>query len=151
MTETFAIQSDIALLPVVEERLFHFCHECHVGDCFSAVSVALLQAVSNAIVHGNGSDASKQVGITFTTCRGGIAIEVADEGRGFDFERYGELPVGIETPGEGIFVMKSLADRMEYSDQGRRVRMEFVVDGIAPTDTLERIAVLRSHFATVAA
>lgn len=151
MTETFAIQSDISMLPVVEERLFHFCHECHAGDCFSTVSVATLQAVANAIVHGNGSDASKHVSLTFDTCRGGIAVEVADEGRGFNFGRYGNLPVGDEEKGEGIFVMKSLADRMEYSDGGRKVRMEFVVAGIAPSDTLERIAILQGHFATVAA
>ena len=42
MTETFVIQSDIALLPSVEERLFHFCQLCHVGNYYSAVSVAAL-------------------------------------------------------------------------------------------------------------
>ena len=151
MTESFVIQSDIAVLPAVEERLFHLCRECNVGNYYSAVSVAALQAVENAIVHGNGSDACKSVTVTFGTCRGGIFVEITDEGNGFDFSQYGMLPSGEETVGEGIFVMKSLADKMTFSDGGRVVRLEFEVSGIDPADALERIAILQERFATVAA
>lgn len=151
MTESFVIQSDAESMPLVEERLFHFCQECHVGDCCSAVSVATLQAVENAIVHGNASNPERNVELTFGTCRGGLFVEVADEGSGFDYERYGNLPSDGQPTGEGIFVMKSLSDRMTFSEGGRRVRMEFLVEGIAPADALERIAVLREHFSLVAA
>lgn len=145
MTEQFVIQSDIALLPEVEERLFHFCGDCNIGNYYSAVSVAALQAVENAIVHGNGNDATKKVTIAFGNCRGGVFVEVSDEGSGFDFSRFGQLPSDDEMSGEGIFVMKSLADKLEYSDGGRRVRMEFVVSGIDPAEAMERIAVLQSR------
>lgn len=151
MKEMFVIQSDTANLPSVEERIFHFCHECNVGDYHSAVSVAALQAVENAIVHGNGGDASRRVTVECGTCRGGIYVEVVDEGQGFDFGRYGDLPADDSERGEGIFVMKSLADRMTFSEGGRRVRLEFVVSGIAPADSLQRIALMQEHFATVAA
>ena len=150
MTEHFVIQSDIALLPTVEERLFHFCHECHVGNYYAAVSVAVMQSVENAIVHGNGCDATKEVGLTFGTCRGGLFAEVADQGAGFDPSAYGGLPADGLTEGEGIFVMRQLADRLAYSDGGRRVRLEFTVDGIDPADALERVAVLRQHRVAVA-
>ena len=145
MTEQFVIQSTTDSLPEVEERLFHFCHECHVGNYYSAVSVATLQAVENAVVHGNGSDPAKQVALSFGTCRGGIFVEVCDQGGGFDFGRYGDLPTADQSTGEGIFVMRRLADRMTYSEGGRRVRLEFIVAGIDPADALERIAVLRAH------
>lgn len=145
MTETFVIQSDIAVLPSVGERIFHFCRECNVGNYYSAVSVAALQAVENSIVHGNDNDVKKSVSITLGTCRGGLFAEVADEGRGFDFSVFGDLPTGDELRGEGIFVMKSLADKMEYSDGGRRVRMEFIVSGIDPAEAMERVAVLQSR------
>ena len=151
MTESFVIQSDIANMPSVEERLFHFCRECNVVNYYSAVSVAVMQAVENAIVHGNDSDAEKQVSVTFGTCRGGIFAEVKDEGHGFDFSRFGQLPSGDQTSGEGIFIMKSLADRMTFSDGGRVVHLEFEVSGIDPADALERIAILQERFATVAA
>lgn len=151
MTESFVIQSDIAILPEVEERLFHFCRLCNVGSYYLTLSVATLQAVENAIVHGNASDPSRQVALSFATCRGGISVEVADEGSGFDFEKYGSFPVEGSGRGEGIFVMKSLADRMTFSEGGRRVRMEFDVNGIDPADALERVARLQEHFAPVAA
>ncbi len=151
MTESFVIQSDIANLPQVEERLFHFCHENNVGNYYSAVSVAVMQAVENSIVHGNESDSSKKVSLMFDTCRGGICAEVSDEGRGFDFRQYGNLPSGESTQGEGIFIMKSLADRMTFSDEGRKVRLEFDVAGIDPSDALERASVLQAHFSLVAA
>ena len=47
--------------------------------------------------------------------------------------------------------MRSLADNMSYSEGGRQVRLEFVVEGIDPADALERVSVLRQHFAVVAA
>ena len=149
MTESFIIQSDVANLPQVEERVFHFCRECNVGNYYSAVSVAALQAVENAIVHGNGSDASKAVTISMGTCRGGVYVEVNDEGSGFDYTQFGSLD--DDTQGEGIFVMRSLSDRMTFSDGGRQVRMEFDVAGIDPADALERASVLQAHFALVAA
>lgn len=151
MMETFVIQSDVANMPMVEDRLFHFCRQCNVGNYYSAVSVATMQAVENAIVHGNASDAGKQVSVTFGTCRGGIFTEVKDEGAGFDFEHYGTLPMGEKLQGEGIFVMKQLADRMIFSEGGRSVRLEFEVAGIDPLQAMERIAVLNGHFAMVAA
>lgn len=150
MTEQFVIQSDIALMPSVEERLFHFCHLCHVGNYYSAVSVAVLQAVENAIVHGNNRDRVKLVTLTMGTCRGGLFVEVADQGEGFDHTRYGDLRVDGQPEGEGIFIMRRLADRVSFADEGRRVRMEFSVAGIDPADAMERAAVLRNHWALVA-
>lgn len=151
MIETFVIQSDIANLPMIEERLFHFCRDCNVGRYYSAVSVATLQAVENAIRHGNQDDASKNVTVSYGTCRGGIFVEVTDEGLGFDYTRFGQLPADGQLSGEGIFVMKSLANSVTYSEGGRQVRLEFVVEGIDPAEALERVTVLQQHFAPVAA
>lgn len=151
MKESFVIQSDMINMPMVEERLFHFCRQCNVGNYYSAVSVATMHAVENAIVHGNHGEADKKVTINLGLCRGGIYAEVTDEGQGFDFGRYGELPVGDEAKGEGIFVMKQLSDRMVFSEGGRCVRLEFEVAGIDPTDALQRVAVLQSRYSLVAA
>lgn len=149
MIENFVIQSDISILPMVEERLFHFCHECNVGNYYSPVSVATMQAVENAIIHGNGNDISKKVDITFGTFRGGIFVQVFDEGAGFDFSSFGSLPIDGQMTGEGIFVMKSLADNIQFSEGGKKVKMEFVVSGIDPSDALERITILQERFAMV--
>lgn len=151
MKESFVIQSDMVNMPEVEERLFHFCRQCNVGNYCSAVSVATMQAVENAIVHGNRGDVNKRVTITLGLCRGGIYAEVADEGQGFDYENFGTLPSKDDVQGEGIFIMKQLADKMTFSEGGRQVRLEFEVAGIDPTDALQRIAVLQNRRAMVAA
>lgn len=149
MNESFVIQSDISNLSYVEERVFHFCRECNVGNYYSAISVAALQAVENAIVHGNGSEVEKMVTVTLGTCRGGVFVEVSDEGSGFDYVRFGSLD--DVTEGQGIFVMKSLSDRMTFSNSGRQVRMEFDINGIDPADALERASILQAYFSLVAA
>ena len=150
MTEQFVIQSDIALMPSVEERLFHFCHQCHVGNYYSAVSVAVLQAVENAIRHADGSDSSKTVTLTMGTCRGGLFVEVAGQGKGFDYTDCGDLPEDSRPDEEALFIMRRLADKLSFADEGRRVRMEFAVAGIDPADAMERATVLRNHWAVVA-
>ena len=151
MTEEFVIQSDIANLPELEEQLFHFCHNNNIGSYYSAVSFAAIQAVKNAIEHGNHNDVSKQVSISLGTCQGGVYVEVEDQGEGFDYSAYGMMPLESEKKGEGIFVMKQLADNLIFSKGGCHVRMEFMVAGIEPAVALGRIAVMQAHFSQVAA
>lgn len=149
MKEDFVIQSDTKYIPLVEDRLFHFCHLCNIGNYASAVSVAVIQAVENAIKHGNKLDPAKSVFLTLGTCQGGVFAVVRDEGAGFDFAKYGQSP--SDDRGNGIFVMRSLADSVSFADEGRCVRLEFSVAGIDPADALCRVSILRERFATVAA
>ena len=151
MVESFKIQSDISKMTLVEDRVFDFCTKYNVGNFYSTISVAVSQAVNNAIVHGNHQNPELNVTITLGTCRGGLFVEVADEGCGFDFGSYGSLPAGEGEHGVGIFVMNQLADEVTYSDGGRRVRLEFEVNGIDPADSLQRRAVLHEYFSPVLA
>lgn len=138
-------------MTLVEDRVFDFCTKYNVGNYYSTISVAVSQAVNNAIVHGNHQNPELNVTITFGTCRGGLFVEVADEGCGFEFDKYGSLPVEEREQGVGIFVMNQLADKVTYSDGGREVRLEFEVNGIDPADSLQRRAVLHEYFSPVIA
>lgn len=143
MVETFEIQSDIANLPQVEERLFHLCDDAHLGDCCPLVTVSVLKAVENAILHGNHSDSSKKVGLTFGRWEKGIYVEVADEGEGFNTDEMEKHLAEAETVGSGLFIMKSLADHVKFANGGRTVRLEFAVGGINTTCALSRVAILQ--------
>jgi hypothetical protein len=59
--------------------------------------MALLEALSNAVIHGNGDNSCKSV---YVTCRcymdGEVAITVRDEGRGPRFESRDRSPVAID-------------------------------------------------------
>jgi serine/threonine-protein kinase RsbW len=92
------------------------------------IPVALSEALSNAILRGNGerTDAHVQVKIDVTQER--LILEVLDEGLGFDFEECLTDPTepgNIEREdGRGLFLMTRLMDRIErFSNQGNVVRM----------------------------
>lgn len=143
--ERIIIQSDINNLTEVERFVDIVCDSYHINNYAGTVSMSLLQAVKNAIVHGNHSDNTKQVTIESDYCRGGVYFTVSDQGEGFDFSSYGSIP-DQEGRGTGIYLMKTLSDKMFFSDQGRTVRLEFIISGIEPTRALERIVTLHNFY-----
>lgn len=147
--ETLVIQSTIDNLPQVEAFVADICDDKHLGRYFATISVAVGQAVENAIVHGNRLDETKQVTIGCTNTRGGIVFTVADEGEGFDYVRYSDFPAE-DAKGEGLFMMRMLADQVEYSRNGSMVSLQFAVRGIVDKDSDRRIAALERYFAPVA-
>ena len=92
------------------------------------ISLAVLEAVSNAIFHGNKLDYKKTVTIRFQVNKNCISCVIKDEGDGFDILCVPDptLPENIEKiNGRGLFLMKHLADSVEYSAEGRHVKMVF--------------------------
>ena len=88
-------------------------------DSMHWVSVAIRESVINAIKHGNGGDAHKQVHVDFTPLDAasprGIAIRVRDEGPGFDPESLPDplAPENIlKASGRGIFLIRSFMDEV---------------------------------------
>ena len=94
------------------------------------ISLAVLEAVSNAIFHGNKLDHHKCVTIRFKVSKSCISCLIKDEGDGFDILCVPDptLPENIEKiNGRGLFLMKHLADSVEYSAEGRHVKMIFKI------------------------
>lgn len=144
--EKFNIQSNSAGIASVENYISMLCGEKNVYNHFATISMAVLQAVENAVVHGNNNDPSKMVSIECGEFLGGVYFEIEDQGNGFDFTKYGNLPA-VGGKGDGIFMMKLLADKIEYSKQGRCVRMEFLIKGIDAADAMKRRSTLAKFHA----
>ena len=93
------------------------------------VPVALTEALSNAILRGNGDDPAKHVHVRATVDRERLVVEVADVGTGFDMDRCiidPTTPDNVEREdGRGLFLMRQLMDRVEQVEaaQGSVVRM----------------------------
>lgn len=144
MSETLIVQSNESGLREVEEFLDRSFDTYHVAHYAATMTVPVLQAVQNAIQHGNASDSAKRVRLEVGHCTGGVYFEVEDEGNGFDYE--GTLArAGREGQGSGLFLIASLADHFSYSKGGRLLRMEFDVDGVMANDAFDRVACLQ-HF-----
>jgi len=92
------------------------------------VLVSLSEAVNNAIVHGNKQDTSKSVSIKMSKEGNLLSFSIEDEGDGFDptVVKDPTAPENIDKPsGRGIFLMRNLADKVEYAKGGRQVTIMF--------------------------
>jgi len=111
--ESIAIPSDFGSLTKVEGLVDKICSDLDVNeDYYGNVLIAVTEAVNNAILHGNKD----------------FCFSVKDQGEGFDFNNLPDptAPENIEKEnGRGIYLMKSLAEAVEFDDHGRIVRVYF--------------------------
>lgn len=115
----------------VEKLIEDICSEYKISeDHYGNILVALTEAVNNAIYHGNKSNPDKNIKICFENHNDSISFKVKDEGEGFNFEEIPDPtdPENIEKPnGRGIFLMRHLADKVDFHENGRTVELKFKI------------------------
>ena len=98
-------------------------------DVAFGIDMAVREAVTNAVVHGNEQDEQKAVELTLKSSPEAVEITVHDQGPGFNPE---EVPDPTEdenilkTSGRGIFFMRTFMDEVTWSIRpggGTTVRM----------------------------
>jgi serine/threonine-protein kinase RsbW len=98
----------------------------------SWIELAVHEAVINAIMHGNRSDAEKKVDVRFITDNGALTVYVRDYGEGFDPDQLPDPTKSdnlLNPSGRGIFYMRTFMDEVEHSihpEGGSVVRMKKV-------------------------
>lgn len=129
MYKKIKIESRIGNLRVVENVIDNISGKLGVKqDNYGKVLVSTLEAVNNAIVHGNKTDEEKFVNIEISYTRRKLTISVTDEGAGFKPEEVPDptKPENVENfHGRGVFLMSKLADNIEFNKKGNRVTMTF--------------------------
>lgn len=130
MTLQMEIPSDVRYIERVVELIVWQCEELAYPDrvVHLNVPVALTEALSNAILRGNGESPSKHVQVRAAVDRERLVIEVVDEGAGFDLDGCTSDPTSPENltreDGRGLYLMRQLMDQVDrYSDDGNVVRM----------------------------
>lgn len=91
-----------------------------------ALLLVVGEAVANAAHHGNRLDPSKEVVVECIRRDGELHVCVQDAGSGVPTERleHASLPDDpLQTSGRGLFIMKSLAERIWLEESGRRLCM----------------------------
>jgi serine/threonine-protein kinase RsbW len=97
-------------------------------DDAEPVALAIREALSNALVHGNRCDPEKTIAICVALKDdGGLFVSVKDSGSGFDPNALPN-PLALKTllsdHGRGIFLMRQFMDEVEFNfDHGTVVRM----------------------------
>lgn len=98
-------------------------------DIIFGVDMAVREAITNAVVHGNKLDENKFAEISLRTSPGIFEITVHDQGKGFDPSVIPDPTKEeniLKTSGRGIFFMRNFMDEVEWTkdpDGGTTVRM----------------------------
>ena len=120
--------SEIKAISPLVDRLIRLIEESHcvVGEEL-AVELALREALSNAVVHGNRLDPGKLVHVRCRCELGkGVSIFVKDLGTGFDPNAIPD-PLAAENieveRGRGLLLMRSQMDEVSFQFGGAEVHM----------------------------
>ena len=125
MKEEIKFQSKIENINIVEKLVDEVSAKQNLSsEIYGNLLVAMVEAVNNAIIHGNKLDESKEVVLNYGIEKGFFWFNIKDQGKGFDFNDLPDptLPENIEKPhGRGIFLMSHLVDEISFEENGTKV------------------------------
>ena len=131
MQKTIRIESAIENLRVVENAIDTLTNDAGISqDSYGKILIGTLEAVNNAIVHGNKSDLNKSVEVKFQLENNSLEVTVTDQGKGFKPSEIPDptRPENIELlAGRGVFLMSKLADNIKFNKIGNSVTMTFKI------------------------
>jgi serine/threonine-protein kinase RsbW len=123
------LSSKLESLSLIEGLVDDLCDKYKINDdYYGNILIALTEAVTNAIVHGNQKDSKKHVDVQISKEDHLLCFKIKDEGPGFDPSNLPDptAPENIENPsGRGIFLIKNLADVVDFEDGGRTLKIAF--------------------------
>lgn len=117
-TEELVLASELDVLERVDEDTLRYSSLAGFDEgTASMVAMAAIEAVTNAVMHGNKQSPDKRVGLRYDWEPGLITITVHDEGEGFDLQCVLD-PTDpercMESSGRGIFIMREVMDTVEF-------------------------------------
>jgi serine/threonine-protein kinase RsbW len=151
LNKELRIPSSLENLNQVEKFAEEICDDFYIFNTYYGnILLSLEEAVRNSILHGNRSDVQKEVIIRFNGRPGELCFTIEDEGDGFDVKG---IPDPLEAdefldqaPGTGIFLMRSLTDKLSFNPKGNQVELVFNISSINQETTLNRINKLHQYF-----
>jgi serine/threonine-protein kinase RsbW len=128
--------ADPRIVHEVRNRLQEFLRPCKLeGEEIEAIKVAVSEACSNAVCHGSPAGAECRVRVRYELDGDELAIEVTDEGRGFEPEQIALPELEEWKPsGRGLFLILAFMDDVQFEalPNGTRVRLVKRLGGQEP-------------------
>jgi len=129
MEKQIYVPSKIENLRKIEKFIDEISNECALNsEVYGNVLIATLEAVNNAIVHGNKLNENLEVKINASFKNDILFISIEDKGKGFDYKHIPDptAPENIENiSGRGIFLMEKLSDKLIFKKNGSLVEIYF--------------------------
>jgi len=129
MIKKLKISSDLENLRVVEKAIDEITASSEISHtCYGKILVTVLEAVNNAIAHGNKFSPDKFVNISLKCNGKKLTVVIKDQGPGFSPEEVPD-PTSSENiekvNGRGVFLMTKLADEFKFNKKGNSVTLVF--------------------------
>ncbi|TNE56140.1 MAG: ATP-binding protein [Bacteroidetes bacterium] len=132
LIDTIKIPSELKNIVEVEKLIDRVCELKGVKEeLYGNMLIAVTEAVNNAVIHGNCFQTQKEVEVNVSEQPGRICFSVKDHGSGFDFDNLPDptAPENIEKEnGRGIFLIRNLADELEFESGGSVANIYFSYD-----------------------
>jgi len=129
-TTRLVLPSHIEAVADAAAAVADFVKSCGVDEQSAfGVDMAVREAVTNAILHGNQEAEDKSVELVFNCLGDSLEIEVRDQGEGFDPASVPDPtePANLlKTSGRGIFLIRNFMDEVGWlarPDGGTTLRM----------------------------
>lgn len=151
--EKLTLESRPENISSIERFVEEICDYYNINDTyFGNILISLTEAFNNALIHGNNNDESRKVQVVFESKPKGLSFTVTDEGAGYDPDEVPDpLDLDIDTStqsGRGLFLIRSLSDKVELSNGGSTIEMFFRISGIGHEAMKKRISHFNEYFQT---
>jgi serine/threonine-protein kinase RsbW len=121
------IRSSLSAARQIEEQILQEAESAgYSPQCTFAIRLALEEAMVNAHRHGNRSDGSKHLTVSYEVRPSRLIIRVRDDGEGFNPEVVPDptAPERICLPnGRGIMLMRAYLDEVSFNEEGNEVQL----------------------------
>jgi serine/threonine-protein kinase RsbW len=95
-------------------------------DALADVKLALTEACTNSVRHAYREGRAGLVDIVFSLNGERVAVEVTDEGSGFDVDAAGDETDVLDEGGLGLAIIRALTDELAIESDGQGSRLRFV-------------------------
>ena len=110
---------DVIITEILKETDFN-------EDIQEQINLAVIEAGTNAIKHGNKENPSKKATLAFTLAEDKLVIVIQDEGEGFTRKEVAD-PLDpenlLKSSGRGLFLMEACMDSVTYEANGTIIKM----------------------------
>ena len=117
-TSELSLPSRIDTIATAAAAVADFVGRSGISDDVAfVIDMAVREAVTNAVLHGNRQDDDKTVDITLKSSPDAVEISVHDQGPGFNPEAVPDPTVQeniLKASGRGIFFMRSFMDEVDW-------------------------------------
>jgi len=151
--KTLRLKSSPESIHLLEGLIEEVCDSNNLNHNYlGCITVALTEAFDNALVHGNKNNPDKIITFNYQKTSTGLLFSIKDEGDGFNFQSIPDVKddgTEKEFPGRGIFLIKTLADDVEYMGTGNEIEIGFKISSINYETAVDRIKKFKDYSESV--